>query len=265
MSTAITEQVQVHDADNVRWITLDRPASRNGLTMDVVERLIELFDDAATNSDVRVLVLHGANGAFCSGLDLKAAASLALGGGSTDTSFGMKRFHDLVRALQNIAKPTIASVDGAAAGFGCDLALGCDLRIGSARARLGERFVRIGLMPDGGGTYFLPRLVGRAKALELIYEGRMVESEEAVQLGLLNKLFDSEGFEAAVQTYAAGLAKGPPLSYAASKRAVLGADGTLETSLRLEAEGQLQLLNTADFMEGVQAFLTKRPPNFIGQ
>lgn len=254
------DDIRVRDQDGVRWLVLDRPESRNGLTLDVVTRLTELLTAAASDDAVRVVVLHGANGHFCSGLDLKAAMSMP-----ADPTDGMKRFHGLVRALRGVLKPTLAAVDGAAAGFGCDLALGCDLRFASDRARLGERFVRIGLMPDGGGTFYLPRLVGLAKAFELIYEGRMVEVGEALEIGLVNRVLPAEGFEAAVQDYAATLAKGPPLAFAKAKRAILAGGGDLEASLAAEAEGQLSLVGSADFFEGVQAFLQKREPRFTGK
>lgn len=244
----------------VRWIVLDRPESRNGITLDVVRRLTELLHVAADDAETRVVVLAGANGNFCSGLDLKAAMS-QLG----DPAAGMATFHDLVRALRHVLKPTIAAIDGAAAGFGADLALGCDLRLGSTRARLGERFVNIGLMPDGGGTWFLPRLIGLGKAFELIYEGRLVEAPEALELGLVNRILPVDGFEDGVQAYAGQLAKGPPLAFAHAKAAILAGQGDLERSLAAEAAGQLSLIRSADFMEGVQAFLGKRPPEFRGR
>ena len=254
-------EILVTDSDGVRRISLNRPESRNGLTTDIVQELTGLFVTANADESVRVVVLTGEGGAFCSGLDLKAA----LAGAMTNIEEGMHTFHELVRALRGIMKPTIAAMDGAAAGFGADLALGCDLRIGSERARLGEKFIRIGLMPDGGGTYFLPQLVGLGKAYELIYEGRMIEAEEALTLGILNKIFPTDGFEAAISEYAGQLAKGPPKAFAVAKRALQLSAGDIDLSLEAESKGQIQLLGTADFMEGVQAFLMKREPNFTGR
>jgi len=161
MSDTLEGQVYSEDRGAVRWLILDRHETRNGLSLPVVERLAALVDAAQADAAVRALVLFGAGGSYCSGLDLKGAYNLvATGGVAVDD--GLALFQRLVFAIQRITKPTIAAVDGAAVGFGCDLALGCDLRIASARARIGSTFARIGLMPDGGGTLFLQQLVGRA-------------------------------------------------------------------------------------------------------
>lgn len=249
----------VQDRDGVRWITLNRPKTKNGLTVPLVARLAEAFAEAADPA-VRVVVLYGEGGAFCSGLDLKAAMS-----GDLDPEASIVHFHALARNLRGLLKPTIAAMDGAAAGFGADMALGCDLRLMSERGSLGERFVRIGLMPDGGGTFYLPRLIGTARAMELLYSGRMVEAAEALQIGLVNRLLPVEGFAEAVHAIAAELAKGPPLSYARIKAAVLRSQGDFEEALAAEREGQLSLARSEDFSEGVQAFLTRRPPEFRGR
>lgn len=264
MSDALDRQIYAEDRGAVRWVILDRRESRNGLSLPVVERLAALVDAAQAEASVRALVLFGAGGSFCSGLDLKAAYSLVETGG-TAVDDGLALFQRLVVAVQRVTKPTIAAVDGAAVGFGCDLALGCDLRVASTRARIGSSFARIGLMPDGGGTLFLQQLVGRAKALELIYEARLLDAEQALAVGLFNKVWPEAGFETSVQDYALSLAAGPPLALAAAKRAVLGADGTLACTLALEGEGQRALLRSADFMEGVQAFVQKRPADFRGR
>lgn len=255
--------VLVSDRDGVRTLTLNRPESLNGLTVEMVSELDALFHAAADAPEVRVVVVTGAGGAFCSGLDLKAATE---SDHLAHPEEGLAIFQGLVRTVRHTYKPTLAALDGAAAGFGADLALACDLRLASPRARLGERFVRLGLVPDGGGTFFLPRLVGLGKAFELIYEGRMVEAEEAEGLGLVNRVLPEEGFADAVQAYAARLAKGPPLAYARAKRAILAGLGPhLEASLGAEAEGQLALLRSEDFREGVTAFLEKREPGFEGR
>jgi enoyl-CoA hydratase/carnithine racemase len=262
VKVSIEKEISKDDRDRVRWITLSRSESRNGLTLPLVERLTMLLAEAAEDAEVRVVVLTGVGGSFCSGLDLK----YALMNPTSDFEAGIDAFHALVRALRKVLKPTIAAVDGAADGLGCDLALGCDLRLATPAARFGERFVRIGLMPDGGGTFLLRRLIGPARALELIYEGRMVEAEEAAAMGLVNRLLPSEGFAEAVQQHAARLATGAPLAFARSKAAILRAtQAEFDEALAAEREGQLALLASADFMEGVQAFLTKREPVFGGR
>ena len=261
----MSEDVHVSDADAVRWIEIRRPETRNGLTLDVNAKLIDALSSAVA-SGARAVVLSGAGGHFCSGLDLKDA--MRRGPMSpADLEKGLREnFHGVIRAVRAVEAPVIAAVDGAAAGFGCDLALACDLRLCTERARFGEIFVRRGLMPDGGGTYTLPRLVGVGRALEIMLTGDTVEGPEAVRIGLANRLLPVEGFEAAVREFAVALAKGPPLVHRLVKRAVYdGLSGDMDAALDREASGQLQCLQSADFMEGVASFLQKRDPKFTGK
>ena len=260
--TPLANEVQIKDVNRVRWITLDRPESRNGLSLLVVQFLTEQIQEASSNDDVRVVVLTGAGGAFCSGLDLKSVMSM---GPNIDFNETMAIFHNLTLAMRNLLKPTLAAIDGPAAGFGANLALACDMRWGSDRAELGEKFVKIGLMPDGGGTYFLPRVVGLGKAFELIYDGDMIEANTAHELGILNKVVPESQFEEAVQAYAEKLSAGPPLAFARAKAALLNNSGDLQAALLEEERGQIELLQTSDFMEGIGAFLEKRAPNFRGK
>jgi enoyl-CoA hydratase/carnithine racemase len=260
-----TDELIVRDADGVRWITLNRPRTKNGLTVPLNRSIIAALDEAAQRADVRTVVLTGEGGAFCSGLDLKEAALSA--GDLGDVGENMDRwFHGLIRAIRRVEKPVIALVDGAAAGFGCDLALACDLRLGTPRTRLGEIFIKRGLMPDGGGTYHLSRLVGVGKALELMLTGDVVEADEALHLGLLNRIVPVETAAAETLALAKRIAAGPPRVHAWIKRAVYGAlDGTLDDALATERRGQLELLRSRDFFEGVAAFLQKREPTFTGE
>lgn len=251
--------LRIEDKDGVRWIALNRPQTRNGLTVPTVARLATVFAEARDPS-VRVVVVTGEGGSFCSGLDLKSIMA-----DPVDPAESIVHFHALIRNLRGLHKPTIAAIDGSAVGFGADMALATDIRIASARAALGERFVRIGLMPDGGGTFFLPRIVGLGRAMELLYEGRMVEAVEAERIGLVNRVLPVEGFMEAVHTYAATLAKGPPLAFARIKSAVLKSQRGLEEALQAEREGQLELVLSEDFSEGVQAFLTRQEPQFKGR
>jgi 2-(1,2-epoxy-1,2-dihydrophenyl)acetyl-CoA isomerase len=255
------EPVSVRDQDRVRWIVLDRPESKNGLTVEVNARIKAAIEEAAERRDLRVLVLTGASGNFCSGLDLKAA--MQMGGADIEKS-GREYFHGLIRAVRACPKPVLALVDGAAVGFGCDLALACDLRIGTDRTRFGEVFVRRGLMPDGGGTFTLPRLVGVGKALELMLTGELVEADEALRLGLVTRRFAHAEAERETHAFARKLASGPPLVYARVKAAVYGAVD-LDSALERELAGQLELLRSKDFFEGVTAFFQKREPDFKGE
>lgn len=257
-------ELLVRDDGAVRWIALNRPATRNGLTIELNKALIAAFEAAAAPS-VRVVVLTGEGGAFSSGLDLKTAAAAMLEPAAIGENLE-KYFHGLILAIRRLDKPVIALVDGPAAGFGCDLALACDLRVGTPRAKFGEIFVKRGLMPDGGGTFHLPRLIGTGRALELLFTGDVVEAEDAHRIGLLNRLVPVETAAADVMTFAQMLAAGPPRVHAWVKRAVYGAlDGTLEQALAVEHKGQTELLASRDFFEGVSAFFQKRAPRFTGE
>jgi len=258
----MSEEVHVAEQDGVRWIELRRPETRNGLTVETNLAMIA----ALAEPGARVAVIAGAGGHFCSGLDLKYAMKMgpALAQGAEGT---MKAaFHGLIRAIRSFDGPVIAAVDGPAVGFGCDMALACDLRFVSERARFGEAFVKRGLIPDGGGTWSLPRLIGVGRALELMFTGDQVEGPEAVSIGLANRLLPAANFESAVREAAAQLAKGPPIAYRHIKQAVYaGLTSTLDAALEREGQGQLECLKSADFMEGAAAFLQKRDPTFRGK
>ena len=252
----------VEDRGPVRILTLDRPDSKNGLTVELVYAL----RDAVRDTTARVVMLAGANGAFCSGLDLKAAMQRGVAPTPQAEKDLREGFHGLIRALVEGDRPTIACVDGAAAGFGCDLALACDLRVISERAKFGEIFVKRGLMPDGGGTWTLPRIVGLGRALELFYTGDTIGADDAIRIGLANQLHPSAEVHAKAEALALRIADGPPLVHRLVKRAVYAsADGDLAAALDREAAGQLQLLGSEDFREGVTAFLQKRSPRFQGR
>jgi 2-(1,2-epoxy-1,2-dihydrophenyl)acetyl-CoA isomerase len=258
------EGLIVTDRDAVRWIELDRPASRNGLTPDTVRGIAEAVTEAP--AAVHAIVLAGRGGSFSSGLDLKDAMQRGFRKPEEVERDLREHFHGAIRALVTSARPTIALVDGAAAGFGCDLALACDLRLVSARARFGEIFVKRGLIPDGGGTWLLPRIVGLGRALELLLSGDVIDATEAHRIGIANKVYPEASFAADAGAYVAAIAKGPPLVHRLIKRCVYaGLTGDLAAALDREAIGQMQCLGSKDFMEGVSAFLGKRDPQFTGQ
>ena len=254
----------VTDRGPLRILEIDRPDSRNGLTIELVCRMRDAVRDVP--AEIRTIIVTGANGAFCSGLDLKDAMRRGVTPGPELERDLREGFHGLVRALVDSDRPTIACVDGAAAGFGCDLALACDLRVVSERAKFGEIFVKRGLMPDGGGTWTLPRIIGLGRALELLYTGDTVDADDAMRIGLATKLFPSAEIQTRTEELALRIANGPPLVHRFVKRAVYaGLDGDLAAALDREATGQLELLKSADFMEGVTAFLQKRNPHFQGK
>jgi 2-(1,2-epoxy-1,2-dihydrophenyl)acetyl-CoA isomerase len=255
--------VLVVDRGPVRTITLNRPASKNGLTHEIG---LQIVGAITGGTSARGFVIAGANGAFCSGLDLKDAMQRGLRPGPELRASMSESFHGVIRALRTCGVPTIAAVDGPAVGFGCDLALACDLRICSDRASFGEVFIKRGLMPDGGSTFLLPKVIGLGRALELFYTGDVIDAQEALRIGLANRIYPVAELEQRVCELADRFAAGPPLAFAALKHAVY--DNLDETSLARaldrEADGQMKLLASKDFAEGVTAFLQKRDPKFQG-
>jgi 2-(1,2-epoxy-1,2-dihydrophenyl)acetyl-CoA isomerase len=208
------------------------------------------------------VVLTGAGDAFCSGADLKGAlADLEAG---ADLGPRIAKFHALIRAIVEAPKPFIAAVRGPAVGFGADLALACDLRVLARDAYIQEKFVAIGLMPDGGGSFWLPRLVGLGRALEFLLLGTRIDAALALSLGLANRVADDERAEA--RALASTLAAGPPLALAAIKAAVReSASSAIDAALEREKRGQTALLASQDFREGVAAWSAKRAPSFQGK
>jgi enoyl-CoA hydratase/carnithine racemase len=250
-------------SDAVATITLNRPESKNALDQALIDALGAALRDVAADHAVRAVILTGAGGAFCSGADLKAGM---MGGGAADLATLIDQLHALVRQLATMPKPVVAAIDGAAVGYGADLALSCDLRVLSTRGYLQEIFVKIGLMPDGGGTFWLQRLVGMGRALEYLMLGTRLEAELAEELGLANRVVAPEELATAARQLASQLAKGPPLAIAHIKKAVReSASGTLDEALAREKAHQLELLASQDVMEGVAAWAQKRAPDFKGK
>lgn len=256
-------EVTVRRVGRTSVVTLSRPESRNALTRGVLAELTRALDDAAADADVRCVVLTGAGGHFCAGADLRRtfAEDPDL---LEHLDVYMDAFHGLIRAIVRCPKPTIASMDGAAVGFGADMALACDLRVASTAAYLQEKFVSIGLMPDGGGTFWLPRLVGTARAMKAMMLAEKLEAKTLDELGLLVSVVAPEELEAKTMELAQRIEAGPPLAFAALKSAVYASWGDLEAALRREREGQLRLLRSADVLEGIMAWSQKRAPDFKG-
>ena len=249
----------------VKWIWFNRPEVKNALTPDVADQMrVEV--EKSPSEGARVVVLGGKGGAFCSGADLKAVAP-RLGEQVSVKDILLNHYHPLVLAMTRLPLPVIAAVDGAAAGIGCDIALAADIRLVSERAFFAEIFVNINLMPDGGGSFTLSRLVGTGRALEMAMTGCRVTAEEAERWGLANRHFPTDSFDNSVQEFAAHLAAKAPLSIAQSKAAIRGNQNpvTFEEALHQEAVKQQELFQTQDFGEGVMAFLEKRKANFQGK
>jgi 2-(1,2-epoxy-1,2-dihydrophenyl)acetyl-CoA isomerase len=260
----MSEVVTVETVGATRLVTMNRPEARNALTRAVIGGVTRALEEASKDGAVRCVVLAGAGGHFCSGADLRQNImdDPQLMDHLEDY---LNEFHGLVKSVVRCEKPTLAMMDGAAVGFGADLGFACDLRVMSSRAYVQEKFVKIGLMPDGGGTFWLPRLVGTARAMQMILLAEKVEAAELKALGVVARVVEAEGLREAAMEVARTLEAGPPLAYAAIKRALYASWGSVEDALRREREEQLKLLRSADAMEGVMAWMQKREPGFKGQ
>lgn len=257
------ETILVHrDGDGVVEITLNRPERLNAFNQLMLSELGATVDEVTERTDDRVLVLGGAGGAFCSGLDLASGDSA---GPQPHRLLRMRKLSNLILALHRMPKPTIAKVDGVAAGAGCNIALACDLVVASDRARFSEIFIRRGLTVDGGGSWLLPRLVGLHKAKELVLLGDFVSGADAERIGLINRVVPVDDLDEAVGDWAKKLSAGPPLALQISK-ALLNTSFSvsMDEALDAEASGQSVCFATEDAREALDAFKEKRPPKFAG-
>ncbi len=255
--------VLTSERDGVRTITLNRPEMRNALSQELLIELRRALEAAAADPAVRCIVLTGAGTAFCAGADLTEFQARIVG--EREATFG-DNFTPIVRLLRSIEKPIIAALNGPAVGAGCSFALACDLRIASERGALAMAYVRIGLIPDTGGTLILPLLVGLARASELAFTGGRVDAERALRLGLVNRVVGADELMAAAQAWAAELAALPTVAIGLTKRAFNQAVlPHFEQHLEYELELIAQAFDTDDHREGVAAFLERREPAFRGR
>ncbi len=258
------ETIATNDQDGVRTITLNRPDDLNAIDDRVTSELQKELKGVARDRSVRCLVLTGAGRAFCAGQDLKAASA---GDRPMDFAAALRRrYNPVIVGLRGLEIPTIASINGVAAGAGWSLALACDLRIASAKAKFVPAFGGIGLVPDSGMTFTLPRLVGWSKALEIAWLGDAISAESALESGLVNRVVEPNELATATWDWAERLAKGPTRGMGLTKRAI-NASFSNDLAAQLEYEAHMQGIagRTKDYGEGVQAFIEKRPAEFIGE
>jgi enoyl-CoA hydratase/carnithine racemase len=257
--------VLVQVSQGIGTLTLNRPEKLNAFAGRMRQEVAQAVRAMADDSAVRVIVVTGAGRAFCAGADVDYMRELTQRGDVAGFRGLVEAGRQVVTTIRATAKPVIASVNGPAAGGGANLALACDIRIASDRALIGQTFGRIGLHPDWGGIYFLPRLVGPAMALELIWGGAMVPADEALRLGLFSRVVPHERLERETRAVAAELASRAPLALALAKQAVYGtATSSLAETLETEMDYQLRCFQSQDAGEGLRAFLEKRDPTFRG-
>jgi 2-(1,2-epoxy-1,2-dihydrophenyl)acetyl-CoA isomerase len=249
--------------DRVATLTLDRPDALNALTVPLKEALIEAFRTIAADDAVRAVVLTGAGRAFCAGQDLRER--LEPDASPLETEIRV-RFNPLILARRRLPKPIVGAVNGIAAGAGASLAFACDIRLAAEDASFLLAFGRVGLIPDSGATWLLPRLIGSARAAELALTGEALTAEGAERLGLVAKVVPAEELVPVAQALARRLADGAPRAIALTKEALeRGWDASLEAHLETEAILQGIAGATADHAEGIAAFVEKRPPRFSGE
>jgi len=259
------EHIQISEAEGITTITLCRPERLNAFIGHMRRDLAEALEHAGSDRNTRVVVLTGAGRTFCAGGDIAFMAELMQRRDAEEFSRILGAGRRVILAIRQMTKPVIASINGPASGAGCNLALACDLRVASNTATFSQSFAKVGLHPDWGGTYFLPRLVTPNKACELFFLGETIDAAEAMRLGIVNQVVAPEDLESATQQLAERLRAAPPIALAAAKHAVyMSQAAELEEMLRYETEAQMRCFDSDDGHEGVNAFLEKREPRFTG-
>ena len=250
-------------SEGIATVTLNRPEALNAFSREVVEEILQALEDVRNDENVRVVVLTGAGEkAFSAGADIKSMSGMTVLKARELSLMGEK----LCLALENFEKPVIAALNGYALGGGLEVAMSCDLCIASENARMGQTEINIGLIPGWGGTQRLTRLIGRTKAKELVFTGRMIDAKTAQQLGIINMAVPPDKFKETVRQFALELASKAPIAVRVAKTLInKGADIGLDSAVALEREGFGVVASTDDLKEGVSAFTEKRKPIFKGK
>ena len=249
--------------DGLATITFNRPQALNALTPQLLNEIHDALRECDEDTNVRAMLLTGAGRGFCAGADISGRGGEE---GVRDPDIGMERYNRVIRLLRGIQKPVLGAINGAAAGAGLGIALACDLRIASSTARFGAAFVRVGLASDSAVAYHLLRLVGIGKATELLFGGRLVNADEALALGLVNRVAAADAFMEAATEWGRQLAQGPTRALGFTKQ-IINSSLTLPLAavLEFEAYGQYVTGKTEDNSEGIRAFAEKREPRFQGR
>jgi len=250
--------------NNIAHITLNRPEVFNSFNREMALRLQNTLDACEKDDNVRAIVLTGNGKAFCAGQDLKEVTSPELNPGFKKIL--EEHYNPIITRIRNIEKPILAAVNGVAAGAGANIALACDVVVANEQSSFIQAFSLIGLIPDSGGTFFLPRLIGFQKASALAMLGDKISAIEAERIGMIYKVFDKDSFEKEVQNLALKLAKMPTKALGLIKKSLnQSLNNNLESQLALESKFQIEAAGTDDYAEGVSAFIEKRKPNFKGK
>jgi 2-(1,2-epoxy-1,2-dihydrophenyl)acetyl-CoA isomerase len=259
------EHILTSETEGILTITLNRPEKLNAFIGHMRRDLAEALEHAGSDRAIRVVIITGAGRAFCAGGDVAFMGELMQRRDSEEFARILGAGRRVITAIRHMTKPVIAAVNGPASGAGANLAFACDLRIASTAASFAQSFVKVGLHPDWGGTFFLPRLVTPNKACELFFLGETIDAHEALQLSIVNRVVAPEELEAETLQVAERLRLAPPIALAAAKQAVYASEAAdLEEMLRYETEAQLRCFESDDGHEGVHAFLEKREPHFTG-
>lgn len=260
------KNIETSITEGIATISLNRPDKLNAFAGTMRDDLARALASAGENADVRVIVITGTGKAFSAGGDIDYMQSLQEKREIVEFTTLLSAGAAVVNSIREVDQPVIAAVNGIAAGAGLNLALACDMRIAAESARFSASFVRIGLHPDWGGTYFLPRVLGASRAMELMMTGRMVEADEALAIGLVDRIVPDDALQEETSRLAATIAAGPPVAIRDIKKAVYESENNeLRMQVRLETENQIRAFLSSDASEGMRAFREKREPRFRGE
>ena len=262
-----SDEVLYEVSEGIATLTLNRPERMNTISGPMLDQLTQLLLKANADPEVKVILLTGAGRAFCAGLDLVSATQgTGIGGQTQRVAVDLDLRNTPPTVLFALDKPSICALNGSAAGYGMDMALGCDMRVMAQSAKMAAAFVKRGIVPESGGTWYLPRMIGWAKASELIFTGRTLTAQESLELGLANHVVPDAEVAAKARALAAEIAAKAPLAVQSSKRLMrMGLQETFNDHVHHVFLQLMQLFRTEDFREGMTSFLEKRPADFKGR